>query len=97
MTDFDRLQQAVRDLYGLEADYQASIRMPKSVNGKWGWTGIVEVFRVMHPAAKYAYAWSYKDAGGTFHYPAVLGIPPINSAEDAVRAYLARDENNRQR
>jgi hypothetical protein len=62
----------------------------KGIDGKSGWAGIVEVFRIVHPQAKYAYAWNYKDAGGKSHYPVVLGIPPINSAEDAVRAYLSR-------
>jgi hypothetical protein len=90
MADFDRLKQAVRDLYGVEADYQGSVRVHEIVDGKSGWAGIVEVFRVVHPQAKYAYAWNYKDAAGKSHYPAVLGIPPINSAEDAVRAYFAR-------
>ncbi|HEY1267132.1 MAG TPA: hypothetical protein VGH16_07730 [Candidatus Binatia bacterium] len=90
MTDFDRLKQAVRDLYGVEGDYQASVRVHEIINGKSGWAGIVEVFRIVHPQAKYAYAWNYKDdGGGKSHYPVVLGIPPIDSAEDAVRAYFA--------
>jgi hypothetical protein len=56
--------------------------------GETVWTGIVEVFEVHHPKAKYAYAWSYKDDNEKSHYVAVLGVPPVNSAEDAVRAYI---------
>lgn len=89
MANLDRLKQSVRTLYGVEGDYQASVRVHEIFGGKSSWTGIVEIFRIVHPQAKYAYAWTYKDAVGKLHYPALLGIPPINSAEDAVRTYFA--------
>ena len=44
-------------------------------------------FRVRgHPQAQHAYAWSYKTEGGELRHVAVLGVPPIDSAEKAVKA-----------
>lgn len=39
-----------------------------------------------HPDASTAYAWTYEDDDGKLHHLAVLGVPPINSPVDAVRA-----------
>ncbi len=51
------------------------------------WEGDVEVFRARgHPQAAHAYAWTYDGDDGKPHHVAVLGVPPINSAQDAVRA-----------
>jgi hypothetical protein len=44
---------------------------------------------VDHPKAKEGYAWSYKADNGETRYFAVLGVPPISTAIDAVRAYIA--------
>jgi len=55
--------------------------------GKTVWEGDGEVFRVRgHPQAKDAYAWTYTDDDGKLHHVALLGVPPINSAQDAVKA-----------
>jgi hypothetical protein len=53
--------------------------------------GVVEVFDLHdHPKARRAYAWqrkSQKKAGDT-QYTVVLRIPPVNSANDAVKAAI---------
>lgn len=49
--------------------------------------GIVETFDLEgHPTAKRAYAWKRQSDGG---YTVILGIPPVNSAMDAVKAAIA--------
>jgi hypothetical protein len=59
----------------------------ETFQGKTVWSGEVEVFRVRgHPQATHAYAWTYQDDDGTLQHVAVLGVPPINSAQDAVKA-----------
>ena len=51
--------------------------------------GTVEVFFLPdHPRAEEGYAWSYKAVNGETRYVAILGIPPLNTPVDAVRAYI---------
>jgi len=51
------------------------------------WEGAVEVFALTgHPTAQLAYASAHETNDGGRRYVAVLGVPPINSAQDAVKA-----------
>jgi len=43
-----------------------------------------------YPKAGLAYAWSHETNDGG-RYVAVLGVPPIKSAQDAVRASIAAE------
>jgi len=64
--------------------------------GKVAWEGQVEVSAVTgHPRATMACARSFENDAGNQEYVAVLGVPPVNSAQDAVRASIAAE--NRQR
>jgi hypothetical protein len=50
MNDPKRLQQALRDLHGLESDHLTSVEVLETFEGKTVWEGDVEVFRVRgHP------------------------------------------------
>ena len=63
------------------------------------WEGIVHVFDLEgHPSATTAYAWSSPIEGSTRRrFYAVLGMPPINSPLEAVRAaIIAGGRANRQ-
>ena len=56
------------------------------------WEGVIETFKLHdHPTAKLAYAWeAWKDGRKEEpEYPIVLGIPPVNSPNDAIKAYVA--------
>jgi hypothetical protein len=87
MNDPERLKRAIRDLHGLDSEHVESVSVHETFQGETMWQGTVEVFRVRgHPKATHAYAWSYKTDDGELRHLAVLGIPPINSAVDAVRA-----------
>jgi hypothetical protein len=60
--------------------------------GKVAWEGEVEVFAVTgHPKAKHAYAWEHEADEGGRRYVAVLGVPPVNTAVDAVRAAVVAE------
>ena len=87
MTEVERLQKAIRDLHGLDSGHVESVPVHETFQGKTVWKGDVEVFVVFgHPEATRAYAWSYIGNAGETRYTAVLGVPPINNAQDAVRA-----------
>jgi len=56
------------------------------------WTAVVETFELKgHPHAKRCYAWWYVDDDGP-QTVTVLEIPPVDSADEAVRISLAHDE-----
>lgn len=98
MNDVPRLQRAIHDLHGLESDHVESVEVLETFQGKTVWEGTVEVFRVRgHPQATHAYAWTYTDDDGKLHYVAVLGVPPVDSAQKAVRAAVVAHIQNQQK
>ena len=89
MTEIERLEKAIKDLHGAICQYAGSVAVHEKFEGQTVWQGVVEGFQIKgHPKAKTAYAWNYKTDNGDTHYVAVLELPPINSAQDAVRAYI---------
>jgi len=87
MNDPKRLQQAIRDLHGLDAEHVESVDVLETFEGKTVWEGKVETFRVRgHPQATHAYAWTYADDDGNLHHVAVLGVPPVDTPQNAVKA-----------
>jgi hypothetical protein len=91
--DLERLRQAIRDLHGLDATHVRSEDVREMFRGKVAWEGTVEVFTVIgHPRATTVYAWSFENDAGNREHVAVLGIPPVNSPRDAVRAMIASSE-----
>ena len=87
MNDPQRLQRAIRDLHGLDSEHVESVPVREVFQGKTVWEGDVEVFRIRgHPQATRAYAWTYADDDGILQHVAVLGVPPIDSAQKAVQA-----------
>jgi len=92
MTDRERLRKAIRDLHGVEGTYLRSEPIHETFQGETVWEGIVEVFALKgHPKAGLAYAWSHETDEGKRRYVAVLGVPPIKSAQDAVRASIVAE------
>lgn len=61
--------------------------MREAHQGQTVWEGEVEVFGVQHPKAAECYAWGVEEAS-KMDCVAVLGIPPVKSAQSAVQAYL---------
>ncbi|MBI3001948.1 MAG: hypothetical protein HYY46_26345 [Deltaproteobacteria bacterium] len=92
MTEIERLEKAILDLHGCKGKHARSVPIHETFEGQTVWQGVVEVFNLEnHPQAKIAYAWSYKGDDAKTHYVAVLGVPPVNSAEDAVRSYVVSE------
>ena len=91
MTEIERLQKAIKDLHGCDSSYLVTTPVREIFQGKVVWEGDVKVFQLEnHPSnAITAYAWSYETDDGETRYVAVLGLPPVRTALDAVRAYIA--------
>jgi hypothetical protein len=78
-SDVEALRNAIHDWYGCNGKYAASISVHEP-----GWSGTVEMFTIdENPKAKFAFAWM--ENGATV---AILAVPPIIFASDAVKAHL---------
>src|SRR5688572_22862415 len=84
------LQEAIRHLHGLESTWLHSVPVVEKHEGQTVWDGEVQVFAVTrHPKATRAYAWSHQGAPGKRQFHVVLGLPPVDSAQAAVRVAVA--------
>jgi hypothetical protein len=96
VTEIVRLRQAIRDIHGLQSEHVRSEPVRAVFHGRAAWDGTVEVFKLFgHASATYAYAWSHETDEGTRACVAVLGVPPVHSAQDAVRAAVAAEHGRR--
>jgi len=87
----ENLRTAIETMQGCKATHERSAVIVEKFHGKTVWEGVVESFALSgHPKAKRCYAWSYQDKGGT-QYVNVLEIPPVVSAQTAVRASIVAD------
>jgi len=86
MNDIGRLKKVIRDLYRCDSMHVQSVHIHETIQEKAIWDADVEVFLLVnHSRAKRAYAWSYTDDFGQLRDMTILGVPPINSAVEAVR------------
>jgi hypothetical protein len=96
VSELARLQKAIRDLHGVESTHLRSEPVHERFQGETVWEGVVEVFALKgHPKAGLAYAWSHETDKGGRRYIAVLGVDPVKSAQDAVRASIAAERRER--
>ena len=89
-----RLQVAVQQLHNCGATWHETVPVHEVFQGKTIWQGDVEVFDLHdHPKAKRCYAWSHLDGAKDerTRFVAVLEIPPVVSAETAVRVQIVKD------
>lgn len=91
------LKDAILRLHGCESEYAGREEVLETFQGETIWQGNVEIFNIRgHPKAKRAYAWSHatgeNDKGKRF--VAVLELPPVDSAQNAVRAAVMAEIKN---
>jgi hypothetical protein len=89
-----RLQVAVEQLHRCGAVHRSTVPVHEVFQGKTVWQGDVEVFDLTgHPKAKRCYAWSHLDGQNDerTRFVAVLEIPPVESADTAVRVQIVKD------
>lgn len=87
----ERLQMVIRQLHKCDATHVETVPVRELFQGKPVWEGEVEVFAVTgHLRAKKAYAWSENQGEPNEKFTAVLEIPPVKSALDAVRVSIVK-------
>jgi len=93
MPDYiEELKDAIRRLHGCEADYLESVPVREVYQGEVVWQGDVEVFEIRgHPTAKRCYAWSHDTDKTEKRFVAVLELPPVDSAQSAVKAAIVEE------
>lgn len=86
----ERIKKAVEQRERCRATHVHSVPVIEKHEAETVWGGVVETFDLEgHPTAKRAYAWErQKDERGDAEFTVVLGIPPVNSANDAVKAAI---------
>lgn len=95
----DELRQAVEHLHGCRARLREVVRFTERHGDEVAWDGVVHVFDVTGIAdVSTCFAWS-SPIGDTDRrrFYAVLAIPPVNTAADAVRASIVSDHAQTQR
>ena len=90
----EQVQIAVSQLHNCGATWRETVPVHEVLRGETVWQGDVEVFGLTgHPKAKRCYAWSHLDGkhDERTRFVAVLEIPPVESAETAVRVQIVKD------
>ena len=95
--DPGELRRAVERMHGCSAQFVEAVPVIESFQGKPVWEGAVHIFDLSgHPKATRAYAWSSPLKGSSKRrFFAVLGIPPVNSPLDAVRAAIVQEHRTK--
>jgi hypothetical protein len=92
MKDVGCLRDAIRRLHECDSVPVGSVAVDEKSGDATVWEGEVEVFALSgHPTATRTYAWSHETDGGGRRYIAVLGVDPIKTALDAVRAHIVAE------
>jgi hypothetical protein len=90
----ERLKLAVEHLHNCSAVHVSTVPVHEKFKGQTVWRGEVEVFDLTgHPKSKRAYGWSHREGQNNEgeRFVAVLEIPPVISAETAVRVQIVKD------
>jgi hypothetical protein len=90
----ERVKLAVEHLHNCGAIHRATEPVHEVFQGKTIWRGDVEVFDLAgHPKAKRAYAWSHSDGPDDKdeRFVTVLALPPVDSAQSAVKVAAAKE------
>jgi hypothetical protein len=91
----ERIRMTVEHLHKCRAMHVATLPVHEVFQGQTVWKGDVEEFALSgHPKAQKAYGWS-EGTGDKERFFAVLEIPPLKSAADAVRASIVADVKKR--
>jgi hypothetical protein len=97
MDYIEELKSAIRRLHGCESDHVETVSVKETFQGQTVWEGEVEVFNLRgHPKAKRAYAWAHATEEGK-RYVAVLELPPVVSAQSAVKAAIVDEARKQQK
>ena len=85
------LQAAFLNLHGVDAAHKETVPVLEEFQGQTVWEGDVEVFDIRgHPKATRGYGWGHATGENdqARRYVVVLELPPVTSAQTAVRAAI---------
>lgn len=86
--------EAIKHLHGCTATWVESAPVRETFSNQIVWDGEVQVFDLIgHPKAKRCFAWSCATTGERRRFFAVLALPPVVSAADAVRASIVHSKS----
>jgi hypothetical protein len=92
MNERERLRRGILDLHGVDNSHLRSEPVHETFQGETVQEGVVEVFALKgHRKAGLAYAWAHETDDGGRRYVGMFGVPPIKSAQHAVRASIAAE------
>ena len=85
----EKFRQTVEKACGCKARHAGSTAVVETFEGQTVWEGVVETFDLEgHLTAKNCYAFHFVENGGTV-IKMVLGIPPVDSPQTAVKVAIA--------
>jgi hypothetical protein len=85
----EQLRQAVEKACECKVRHARSVAVIEGFEGRAVWDGVVETFDLEgHPKAKKCYAFRFVEDGRPV-IKTVLGVPPADSPENAVRVGIA--------
>lgn len=88
----ENLRSFVEGACECPATHERSVPVKEMFGQQTVWEGVVESFTLTgHPKAERCYAWSYMEDGEP-RYVTVIELPPVNSAQTAVRLAIASGE-----
>jgi hypothetical protein len=97
MTYLQELKDAIKRLHGCESKHLTTAAVVETFQGETVWKGEVEIFALTgHPTAKRCFAWAHETDEGK-RYVAVLELPPVESAQTAVRAAIIDEARKQQK
>ena len=87
----ERLKQVIFHLHGTDSRHVESVPVHEVFRGQTAWKGVVEVFDLLsHPKARRCYGWTY---GEPEEFITILELPPVDSAQSAVKVGVAYQAN----
>lgn len=88
-TKIDLLARGILAQHQVAATFASVESVTLERNGAVYWRGEVYVFDIVgHPRAARAFAWTHSDRTGHERAIAVLGVPPVTSAQKAAEVAL---------
>lgn len=90
-TYHNELARAIKATHGASCVFVRTVPVKEVFQGKTAWNGEVEVFALTdHPKALLCFAWGVRrDDEKGWDVTAVLGVPPVHTAHDAVKVAIA--------
>jgi hypothetical protein len=90
MTYLEELETVIVKLHGCVARPVETVPVEEIYRGRTIWKGDVTVFELTgNPRANRCYAWGLPDELGALEITTILEIPPVTSAEMAVKVAIA--------